>query len=816
MTNPDFGGSAVEPPVPHVRWPVRSGALPPLAGSFHPRPETGLAVAGDLTPGEIVVLTQGHEGGLHALDGAGGCGKTQLAVGLAHSLRRSGAADLEVWVTASSREAVVTSYAQALSDIGIADPAESPDAAAARFVGWLADTDRPWLVVLDDLADAPDLHGLWPRGQFGTVLATARRQPALSGQNGRTVQIGAFSRREALGYLTARLYDDPDLRVQALDLAEDLGCMPLALALAAATMTGSGLGCREYRPWFARRRQEIAGATAEDSPSTTVVTWSLALDLADQIPPAGLARPALALISMLDPNGVPGEVITSRAGCGYITGHRGTGTGTAADQGQVRDAVNNLGRLGLVAIDPACAARTVTVHALLRAAVLEYFPSAMLDQAARAAADALLETWPENEQPMMAQALRDCTARLHASAGDLLWTPDAHPVLFRAGRSLDGARLSSPAITYWKAMTETSDRILGADSTRTLTSRGSLAAAYEAAGWLDNAIGVHRQDLAERERVLGPDHSETLSARAKLAAAYHAAGRLNEAIPLYERALAGHEWVLGADHPQTLAVRGNLAEAYRAAGRPNDAIVIFQRTLADREQVLGPDHLDTLTACANLAGAYHAAGRHKDVISLLKRTLGGRRRTLGADHVDTLTTCGDLAYAYRCAGRMKEAIPLYKDTLAGRERVLGPYHLDTLTARGNLASAYHTARRLKDAIPLYQRTLAEREQVQGPDHPDTLTARGNLASAYHSAGRMADAIPLYEHTLADCERVLGSDHPDTLTSRGNLAHAYHMARRQADAIAVFQRTLADCERVLGPDHPLTRTVSENLEAATRA
>src|SRR5450755_383706 len=165
MTNPATSGISGEQSPPRPRWPVSSGAVPPLASSFHPRPETGLAVAGDLNPGEITVLTQASAARMNALDGTGGCGKTQLAVGLAHGLRRSGAADLQVWVTASSREAVVTSYAQALGDIGIADPGESPDAAAARFVGWLADTDRPWLVVLDDLADPPDLHGLWPRGQ---------------------------------------------------------------------------------------------------------------------------------------------------------------------------------------------------------------------------------------------------------------------------------------------------------------------------------------------------------------------------------------------------------------------------------------------------------------------------------------------------------------------------------------------------------------------------------------------------------------------------------------------------------------------------
>ena len=40
----------------------------------------------------------------------------------------------------------------------------------------------------------------------------------------------------------------------------------------------------------------------------------------------------------------------------------------------------------------------------------------------------------------------DCAASLHRAAGDLLWAPEAHPVLLRAGQSLDDARLTGPAI----------------------------------------------------------------------------------------------------------------------------------------------------------------------------------------------------------------------------------------------------------------------------------------------------------------------------------------------------------------------------------
>ena len=63
--------------------------------------------------------------------------------------------------------------------------------------------------------------------------------------------------------------------------------------------------------------------------------------------------------------------------------------------------------------------------------------------------------------------------------------------------------------------------------------------------------------------MLGADHPDTLTSRHNLAAAYEAAGRLGEAIPLFEQTLADRERVLGPDHPDTLASRNNLAGARR-------------------------------------------------------------------------------------------------------------------------------------------------------------------------------------------------------------------------------------------------------------
>jgi tetratricopeptide (TPR) repeat protein len=797
-----------------VTWPVLSGLMPPLADSYTPRTESGPDPADSLHPGETVVLVTAG-GAARALGGMGGTGKTQLAAAIAHTLWSRGAVDLVLWVTASGRDAVLTGYAQALGEVGLPDPYEGPEVAAAHFLAWLAETPRPWLAVLDDLTDPAVLDGLWPWGANGRVLVTTNRpDAALRAHSPRAVGLGPFSDRESLAYLSTKLQADRDQWTGALDLATDLGFLPVALAQAGTLMAHTGIDCRQYRTRMAEWRQRL-GADGGTPPLAVADTAALALEFADQLPPAGLARPMLALISMLDPNGIPGAVLTTPAACAYLSRFS---TAAPVDEVQARTAVHALGRLGLVAIDTTSAARTVRVHELVQAASRQGLSTAECDAAALAAADALLQAWPPPQAVPAAsgQALRDCTARLRQIAGVLLWTPECHPVLLRAGQCLDDAGLAGPAIAYWQSMIDIGRPTLGAAHAHTILASDRLAAAYDAAGRHMDAIPVHERVLAARERELGPAHPDTLTARNSLARAYRAAGRGGDAVRLAERALADCERVHGPGHPDTVAARSELAQAYLSAGLRDQAIAVFERALAGQEQVLGPRHPDTLTARAHLAHAYRTAGRPKEAISLFEQTLAEREKVQGGDHPDTLAARGNLGSAYRAAGRLKDAIGAYKRALADRERVQGPDHPDTLTARANLADTYHLAHKLKDALPLYERTFADRERVQGPDHPDTITACGNLASAYHSARKLTMALPLYERTLADCERVHGADHPDTLASLGNLAHAYHTAGRLTEALTVFERTLAECERVLGPGHPLTETARENYQAAAQA
>jgi tetratricopeptide (TPR) repeat protein len=790
-----------------------SGIVPPLADAYYPRPETGPDLVSSLLPGEAVVLAHGDESDAAAV-ATGGTGKTQLAVEFAHALWNERLVEVLVWVTATNAESVITGFAQAANTVDAGQPGEGAEAAAARFVGWLAHTNRPWALVVDDLGDVADLEKLWPGGPAGRVLITTRLPAgSFESKNVRIVPVPGLSRREALSYLSSRLTDHPDQRIEALDLGEDLDGLPLALAQATAVINTRQQGCREYRTALAERRKHMSGV--DGASATVLATWSLAAECAHDLPPGGLAWPTLVLAAMMDHHGIPGAVLTSPAACGYIAGRPSTAGG--ADQNMVRAAINNLAAAGLVTIDPASPVRTVQMHASVQAAVRAWLPQADLEQVALAAADALLETWPEGDGgPHLDQALRDCTAALRANDGGMLWKTEAHPLLFRAGLSLENSRLSDAAIAYWQSMLATSTRLLGPAHANAVVARDRLAAAYEAAGRPAEAISVFASALADRERNQGPEHPETLAARGLLAHAYQSAGRPADAVALYERTVADCERLLGAGHPVTLASRASLADAYVTAGQSREAVSGYERLLGDAERLLGAGHPTTLGTRASLAAAYAAGGQAKAAIEQYERVLADQERMHGRDHPDAIAARAALASAYRSAGKLKDAIGQYERVLADRERVEGADHPDTIAARANLAYAYRSAGRLREAIPHYERTLADRERVLGPDHRDTLTARSNLAGCYQQARRLTDAIPQYERALADSERMLGPGDTETLTTRCNLASAYYTAGRLSEVVSVLQRALADCERYLGPDHPMTQTVRRNLDAATQA
>ena len=169
-------------------------------------------------------------------------------------------------------------------------------------------------------------------GPEGQVLITTRLPASAFAAPARVIPVPGLSSPEAMKYLTARLGYGLGPRFEARDLIEDLDGLPLALALASAVMLVSEQDCAAYRARLAERRPDMKPVPGVSAP--VLAAWSMAVDAARDLAPAGLAWTALALAAMLDHHGVPDAVLTSPAACGYITGR--PSTGSDADRQQVR------------------------------------------------------------------------------------------------------------------------------------------------------------------------------------------------------------------------------------------------------------------------------------------------------------------------------------------------------------------------------------------------------------------------------------------------------------------------------------------------
>jgi tetratricopeptide (TPR) repeat protein len=690
------------PPPPGV---LLCGTVPPLADGYVPRAETGPDLASSLPAGQTAVLVPGEETG-SAPAAQGGTGKTQLAVAFARAMRTDPAVEAVIWVNAASRESVLTGFARAANTVGAGQPDEDAEVSAARFVSWLAHTRRPWALVLDDLAEVTDLAELWPGGPSGRVVITTRLPAAAFGRPDITViPVPGLSRREALGYVGARLTDHPDQRLEALDLGQDLDGLPLGLAQATAVMRARGQGCREYRAQLAERRGHMPAVPGVSE--AVLATWSIAAECAHELPPAGLAWPTLVSAALFDHHGIPGAVLR------------------AADDGALWQPAAHplLFRVGL-SLD----------RGRLAEPAIAYWKS-MMSTSTR-----LLG--PSHPNAVLG---RDRLAAAYEAAG----------------RSADAIAVFSAALADW-------ERNCGSEHIETIAARSRLAHCYYSATRPAEAVTLYERTVADSGRTLGAVHPVTLEARTHLAQAYLAAGKPREAIAAYMLLLGDAERQLGTGHPATLGTRTRLGAAYAANGQLKEAIGQYDKAVSDTERMRGQDHLDTIAARAHLASALRTAGKGKDAIAQYERVLADRERVQGADHPDAVAARANLAYAYRSAGRLKEAIPQYERTLADRVRVQGPDHRDTLTARSNLAACYQQARRLTDAVPQYERAVADSERMLGPGDTQTLTTRCNLATAYYTAGRLNDVVLVLQRALSDCEKYLGPDHQMTQTVRENL------------------------------------------------
>ena len=803
--------------------------LPRVIAHFTGRDDLLARLDETLGGGRAGVITQ-------AISGLGGVGKTQLAA--AYVQAHQDEYDIAAWVRAE--DGGVADLAELAVALALPVEGRTPPERAGDVLVFLANTDRRWLLVLDN-APGPQVLEKLPGAGQGRVLVTSRHRGSYDAF-GAELAVDVFDAGTARRYLLASSGRTVQESADADAVAAALGWLPLALAHAGAyCASGTGAPLLDYLELLEDLpSQELFDTSPEVFYQHTVAaTWNASITAATQRAP--LANAALEMTAFLAPESIPRPFFSVLE------------ENSAAGRKRVSDALAALHRYSLATV----AGNRVSVHRLLQKVIRDRLGG---QEQASAASHALTAVegvmlgdpqlpvmWPQWQElvpHVIALASTETVASLNPAqlmnilnptcqfllyAGSPLAALDLatrgvsvsmghlgpeHPGTLTARENLAGSYWSAgrtaEAIAILEQVAADRERLLGPEHPDTLTARENLAGSYWSAGRTAEAIAILEQVAADRERLLGPEHPDTLAARASLATSYGWAGRTAEAIAIEEQVAADSERLLGPGHPHTLAARASLAGSYGSAGRTAEAIAILEQVAADSERLLGPEHPDTLAARDNLAGSYGSAGRTAEAIAILEQVVADRDRLLGPEHPHTLAARANLANSYGWAGRTAEAIAIQEQVVADRDRLLGPEHPDTMTARNNLAGSYGSAGRTAEAIAILEQVAADNERLLGPGHPDTLTARNNLAGSYWSAGRTAEAIAIQEQVAADLGRLLGPGHPDTLTARANLAGSYWSAGRTAEAIAILEQVVADRDRLLGPEHPDTLTARASL------
>jgi tetratricopeptide (TPR) repeat protein len=642
--------------------------LPQVVAHFTGREELLAQLNTVLIESRAGVITQ-------TISGLGGIGKTQLAA--AYVAAHQDEFDIVAWVRAD--DGGIADLADLAVALDLRVTGRTPPERANDVLVFLANTQRRWLLVLDNVPEPRALASL-PSSGHGRVLVTSRHRGGYD-TFGQELAVDVFNPNTARRYLLARSGRTGQETGDADAVAAALGYLPLALSHAGAQcVAGAGVSFREYLELL----EGLPSQTMFDSnpeifyQHTIAVTWNASINTAEQQAP--LAGRALQMTAFLAPEAIPRPFFSV------------LDNNSAAGRKGVADALAALHRYSLATVT----GNQVSVHRLLQKVIRDRLNRHEQADAATHALTAIQRAIPEDPRlPTMWPQWQALLPHVLAVASNENVGP------------LEAARLA-----------DTID---------------PMCSFLLAAGFPRQA-----QDLATRAfdictTYLGTDQLKTLNAQANLAVSYWMSGLHAEAAAAGEQVVTGFERRLGADHAQTRSARSNLATVYLSLGRTSEAVATFELVVADRERILGPDHPDTLRARSNLGASYQLAGRTSEAIAIKEQVAADRERILGPDHPDTLKARGNLALSYQSAGRTSEAIAIRRQVAAGREQVLGLDHPDTLRAWADLAESYMLAGRTGEAIAIQERVAADSERILGPDHPDTLKARDNLATAKTTA-----------------------------------------------------------------------------------
>jgi class 3 adenylate cyclase/tetratricopeptide (TPR) repeat protein len=731
-----------------------------------------------------------------AVHGLGGMGKTTLAAEYAH--RYAGDYVGAWWAPAGNRTLLVASLAALAGQLVPALAHEVDQEKAARAgLGHISRSPEPFLLIYDNVDTPEVLRDLVPSA--GARLLITTRWADWGGRSAE-LALDVLDKESAVELLQKRAGRHD--QAGATQLAEALGCLPLALDHAGAYCRLTGSSFDAYREKIDRLlARPPKGAPY---PASVGATFDLAIEEAAGECPG--AEALLGFCAFLAPERIPLDLIA----------------GDLPDEEERAEALLTLAAVSLVEHGELDDGRpAVRMHRLVQLAMRRRLADrGKVETTSARVARRLAEVFPKTayrDTSVWAactvllphvMAMRD---RMDDGAGDAdlaAYLEAAGSYLHRRGAYTEAEPFLQRAMTF-------TEKTLGREHPDLAAARSSLAHLYRDIGRNTEAEPLFKEALAITEKALGRQHPVYVARLNDLAHLYYDVGRHREAEPLFREAIAVGEKALGGEHSSVAIALGSLARLCRAAGRHAEADPLFDAAIEAGQKALAREH----PTVALVLGYLPHDSANADGLLETAPSLHAHQDASGEfsrEHPDVAIQLNNLAYLYRAAGRFAEAEPLLKEALAITAKVLGREHPDIAISLNSLARLYRATGRHADAEAALKEAIAISENMVGREHPAVAIRLYNLARLYQDMGRHADAERVVKEVIAISEKTIGRGNQGTARSRWVYANVLLAQGRNEEALEQATAAAAIHERVLGSPHQWTADSVQARVAALRA
>ncbi len=702
-----------------------------------------------------------------AATGMGGIGKTQLAVEFAHRYGPYFAGGV-YWLSFATPDAIEAEIAAC----GATMP-EMPDhyrevdlPTQVSLVQQAWQRPIPRLLIFDNCEQEALLIRWRPTTGGCRTLLTSRRQIWDLSLNVQSLVLHKLPSAQSIELLRKFRPDLPAISPVLMDIAHELGDLPLALHLA-----GSYLRDRHRAITAERYLDQLRAPALLDHISLHWKTLLPADYVPDIVRTFALSYDQLRTDHAID---LMAKKLLASAAC-FAIGEPlpwllladCVAAGNEEQNALAVDALNRLLALGLVEeVD----LEAIRIHRLIALYVAHTAPEQMIDP-----------------QEAVEAALAEAAAQVNQSG-------------------LPGRLLS------WQLhLRHITDKAIVRSSEMAAELCNELGYHLNVIGDLRGAKEYFEQALMIRRKLLGNEHPETASSLNNHGSVLRAMGDLEGAKEYFEQALAIRREMLGDEHPETGISLSNLGSVLRAMGDLEGAKGYIEQALVINRKLLGDEHPDTASSLNNRGSVLRAMGDLEGAKEYIEQALVINRKLLGDEHPDTATSFNNLGFVLQDLGDLEGAKAYIGQALDIRRKILGHEHPGTASSMNNLSGVLRAMGDLEGAKEYIEQALAIRRKLLGDEHPDTAASLNNLGFVLQDLGDLEGAKRYIEQALGINRKLLGDEHPETASSLNNLGGVLRTMGDLEGAKEYIEQALAMMEKRLGPNHPSTQIVRGSLD-----